>query len=311
MLLIDQSLQLFRDEFAGAVARRDPAPLVAHARARVEAGADALDVNSGVEGDAHTLLWALTHLRRALPSVSLVLDGPRPATLAVTLELCEREGVHGPLIVNALPVGADPTPEEASARAALLRATARARAGLVISPRLADGDDPKTDAAISRAALDAAVEVRDAGVGEAIYLDALAWPAASDAERARRSLRLLRGWRGVEGVIPLVAVDNVTAGLTGDARRALRRVYSAAAVGAGAEALILPVADRRVLDAVAAARSVGLPPFDAPADWLARVAAAAYEGRALPATPTPPPGLRAAAALLFGEPLGDDDTGES
>ncbi len=300
MELIEQSRQLFRGELASAIARRGPAPLVEHARARLDAGADAIDVNAGVEGDAHGLFWALTHLRRALPGTPLFLDGPGPATLAVTLELCEREGVHGPLVANALPVGAEPTADEASARTALLRAVARARAGLVISPRGADSDDPKADAAIFRAALDAALEARDAGVRETIYLDALAWPAATDAARARRALRLLRAWRSVEGVTPLVAVDNVTAGLDGEMRGAMRRLFAAAAIGAGAGALIVPCDDRALLHTIEEQRSTDIAESD---DWLTQVAAAAHEGRALASTPAPAEEFRSAAALLFGQPL--------
>ena len=302
MLLIDQSLQLFRGKLAGALERRDAKPIVAHARAQLDAGAGAIDVNVGVEGDAHGLIWVLAELRRAFPGLSLFLDGPGPATLAVTLGLCEREGVHGPLVMNALPAGGEPGLEESLARVALLQATARARAGLLISPRGAESDDPKADAAIHRAALDAAVEARQAGVHETIYLDALTWPAATDAARARRSLRLLRAWRRVESVTPLVAVDNVTAGFDGAPRRALRLVYAAAAIGAGAGALILPAADRALLEAIAMLRVHEISAAKGPNRWLALVAAAAHEGRALPATPEPPRALRAAAALLFGEP---------
>lgn len=300
MLLVDQSLQLFRGALAAARAAGDPEPLVARARLLLESGAQALDVNVGVEGDAHQLIWALTALRRALPGVPLFLDGPGPATLAVTLDLCEREGVHGPLVVNALPGGGEDGPEAASARTALLRATARAGAGLVISPRGADSADPKADAAIFRAGLDAALEARDAGVRETIYLDALAWPAATDAARARRALRLLRAWRAVAGVTPLVAIDNVTASLEGEPRRALRRLFTAAALGAGAEALILPVEDAALMATVDVQVR---PEVERGDDWLTLVAAAAHEGRALPATPAPPPEYRAVAALLYGEPL--------
>lgn len=300
MLLIDQSLQLFRGALAAALAARDPGPLVDRARARLAAGAHALDINVGVEGDAHQLIWALTALRRALPAVPLFLDGPGPATLAVTLDLCEREGVPGPLVVNALPCGGGEGPEPASARTALLRATARARAGLVISPRGADSADPKADAAIFRVALDTALEARDAGVSETLYLDALAWPAATDAARARRALRLLRAWRAVDGVTPLVAVDNVTAGLDSAARGALRRLFTAAAIGAGAEALILPVEDAPLMATI---ERQSQPELELGDDWLSLVAAAAHEGRALPARPAPPAEYGTVAALLYGEPL--------
>ncbi|MDA1239825.1 MAG: dihydropteroate synthase, partial [Chloroflexi bacterium] len=67
MWLVGQSLLLTRARIARAVAARDPAPLLARARRQVAAGADALDLNAGIEADPVALAWAAAAIRTALP----------------------------------------------------------------------------------------------------------------------------------------------------------------------------------------------------------------------------------------------------
>ncbi|MPZ99191.1 MAG: hypothetical protein GEU80_07605 [Dehalococcoidia bacterium] len=305
MLLVGQSLALHASPHAQALAAGDAAPLVAAARAQLEAGADALDLNAGLEGGALDLVQAAQGLRRALVRVPLFLDAASPSALAMALELAEREGIARPLVANALPVGGPPGPPGSlsdSAEEALLRAAARARAGLVISPRRADtptGREQAPVAALSEAAREAAEGARMAGVPGPLYLDALAYPPASDAPRARRSLDLLRAYRAVPDTERLVAVGNVGHGAPGDVRRALRRLYAVAAVGAGATTLILPVEDAELLDTVALAVAARAPSGDIDG-WLLTVADAAAGGETPPPPPSPGGPLRDAWTLLSG-----------
>lgn len=297
MLLIGQSLQFQREPDATILRERDAAALVARALAQRAAGAQALDLNAGVEGSAIDLEWAARTLRPALFAVPLFLDAGAPAALAVAFELCEREGVFRPLVANALPAET----VTASDGQALLRAVARARAGLVISPRLAaDAADAGASAVtvevIVAAAAETAVSARAAGVNETLYLDALAYPALHDAARCRRSLAVLRAYRDLPGVERLVAVGNAGYGAPPALAAALRAVYAAAAAGAGATALLLPVAETATLRAVRLASGEAAPGDDGER-WLAALAAAAATG-ALP--PPAPAAYAAAARLLFG-----------
>lgn len=255
MRLVGQSLTLHGGALARAVARRDPAAIVARARRQIERGADALDVNAGVDGDpgglADGLAWAVAALRAAGVVPPLWLDAT-PEAIEAALPRCS-----GPLVVNAIPVGGA---LDAPGRR-LAEAAARDGAGVVLSPRLVDAP-PEAVTPYVEATARAAEAVAALGVTE-VYLDALAYPVASMPEAARASLRRLEAYREtVPAAIPLAAVGNVTYGCEPGLAVALRAAYASLAVETGAGALILPVEDPGLVDL--ARRSAGEPlPEDA------------------------------------------------
>ncbi len=323
-LLIGQSLELWRGPLAAAAAARNGAALEAAARAQLDAGARALDVNAGARDElAPELAWAAGALAVALPGVPLLLDCGDGRALAAALRAAaetaggERGEVgaeadarrRSRLVANAL------RPGDAAA-GALLDAAAASGAGLVLSPAELDGAaraDPPPAEAVALL-LRARERARAAGVGGPLFADALAYPPAADAARCARSLATLRalaaaGAReaGRATLVPLVAVGNVGHGAPAELRPALRRLYAAAALGAGARALLLPVEDRALVDVVGALaplaapmgrRATRPPGGTAPAaelPWLRRVARAASSGHPLPA-PTARAGPRPDAA---------------
>ena len=88
----------------------------------------------------------------------------------------------------------------------------------------------------------------------------------------RRSLALLRVYERREDVLPLAAVGNVAYGAPRSVAVPLRVVCAAAATGAGARALILPVEDAACVRAVRLALGE-VEPADAGEVWLCAVAA--------------------------------------
>ncbi len=281
MLLVGQSLLLWRGRLARALATSEAAPLLDRAARQVAAGADALDLNGGIEGDATALVAAAHALRLAHPDLPLWLDGADPEILAGALDACAAEGLAGPLVANASLAGG---PSDA-AQARLLEACAWHGAGLVLSPRGVDtGTRHATAEAVTTAALGGLEAARAAGVTGPVYLDALAWPAATDPARAERSLAVLRRLRDVPGAVPLVAVGNVAHGLARPLSGEVRRLYAAAAAAAGAEALILPVEEPATVRAVRLARGEAFP-ADVPESYLATFGEAVRAGE----QPHPPP----------------------
>lgn len=295
MLLIGQSLELHRSPLAHALAAPDAGPLLANARAQRALGADALDLGAGVGGAALDLLWAAAVLRPAAPGVPLWLDAGRAAALATALDLCERDGVAGPFVANALPVDELRT----TAGEALLRAAVRAQATLVLTPRALDDAKRAEADRLAEACREGLAGARTGGLTASCYVDALAYPPALDAARARRSLELLRLLRGTHGVVPLVAVGNVGHGAPHELRPALRVAYAAAACGAGAGALMLPVEQPGLVAAVRAASGAS-EPAGALETWACAVAEASATGARVPPPPHARPELAAAARLLFG-----------
>ena len=297
MILIGQSLELSLPRLLGAVRSRDPGPIVDAVRRQVEAGAGAIDVNGGVHADADDLAWCVRVAWDALPGVPLFLDAASPLLIAEALTACRHAGIVGPLVVNSLAADATGSFDADALHAAA--ATVHATAGLVVSPRGADGRgaaDAASAEDIAAAGLRALHAARDAGVGRPWYLDALAFPPLSDPVRCARSLAVLRAWRSVEDAEALVAVGNVGYGAPRALGAALRAVYAAAATGAGARALILPVEEPTTLRAVRIASAEVEPATDEDR-WFAAVALAArFDGRPEGA----PEGYAQAARLVLG-----------
>ncbi|GMU39549.1 MAG: hypothetical protein AMXMBFR23_04150 [Chloroflexota bacterium] len=296
MLLVGQSLLLWRGRLARALAAAEAAPLLDRAARQVEAGAAALDLNAGTEGTTATLVATVRALRPAHPGLPLWLDAAAAGVLATTLDACAAAGLRGPFVANA--AGAGGTPDAGSTR--LLEACARHRAGVVVSPRAVDaGSRPATAEAVAAAALEGLETARAIGLTGPVYLDALAWPAASDPPRAERSLAVLRRLRDVPGAVPLVAVGNVAHGLGWPLTVAMRGLYAAAATAAGAGALIMPVEETATVRAVQLACGEAFP-ADVAESYLATFGEAIRAGE----HPHPPPRiagetLREAWRLLF------------
>lgn len=235
MILVGQSLTWHSGRLAEAVRRRQAAPVIARAIRQVEAGADALDLNAGIEGNARDLVWVARTLRKAGLGLPLWLDAGDPHVL---LDVAKR--ISGPVVLNALPVGYD----ERTWEAAYLEAVADLEIGLVISPRIVPvrGYERALPAYLEGA--EYAVERASyAGIGEC-YLDALAYPVTTHPANTEAALTMLAAYRDEDlSAIPLFAVGNVTHGAPPGNAPAIRAAYTRRAVEAGAGALILPVED--------------------------------------------------------------------
>src|SRR5690606_853966 len=104
----------------------------------------------------------------------------------------------------------------------------------------------------------------------------------------------------------LVAVGNVSHGLGREVGAALRQLYAAAAAGAGATALILPVEERACLRA-ARIGAGETPPRDEVEGYLVMVAQALEAGLLAPPPPEDAPtALREAWRLVF-DPARESD----
>lgn len=275
VLLIGQSLELWRPPLADAVRERDAAQLFVAARRELNAGAQAIDVNLGAERYPtlrSDLRWAATTLRGSFPSVPLFIDcGDLPALTEVV------EHVRPPLVANAIPVG------HPDART-LAEAAARNGAGVVCTPWRAARTNAEEGTGVDALLIDMdeAFELCErAGVRGPRYIDCVAVPATRDMFGWFRSLAWLRAAR-LEAprppFVPLVAVGNVGYGAPYRVRSALLRIYATLAIGAGARALILPVEDRELMHTIEMLTDQRYAD-DLTEGWLWELAAAAEEGR--------------------------------
>ena len=232
-------------------------------------------------------------MREAVPGVPLWIDAGRPTAITAAIDACVRNGVAGSLVANSLPAGVG----MGAADEALVRAAAAARTGLVVSPRRIDRDGIANGEVewVMHEASQAAGRAIALGVMPPFYFDALVYPALLDPQGVRRSLALLHVYGRRKDVVPLAAVGNIAYGAPRSVGVPLRIVYAAAATGAGAGALILPVEDAACVRAVRLALGE-VEPADAGEAWLCAVAAWTARNEALPPAPEE---YREAARLIF------------
>ena len=177
-------------------------------------------------------------ITNALP---LFVRSPRPAAAAQFLELAERDGINPPLAVGGLIAGGGVF---GSDEEYLLRAVAKARCGLVITPSKIDQQG------IAGAEIDWIVHATGLalewalarGAPGPIFLDALAWPAAVDPAGTRRSLKLIRALNN-EFPDTNTFLDSkiVGYGSAAELHSALLKIYIASAVGTGIDYIIAPL----------------------------------------------------------------------
>lgn len=285
---IGQSLELRRRPLADP-ARRDDAALVRQARAQLASGAQAIDVNAGLDDPDGALIWATAALRAKIPDVELWLDCGDGDALVHALRTLG--AAAGPLVVNAALI--DAGPERLIEEAALVGAS------VVLSPRDRNPEVAETaapaEALLQRIDEGRRLLARVSGLAGA-YVDCLAYPAATHAAHCRRSLELIGRLANDRSLRSLVAVGNVSYGAPAALHSPLRRLYAAAAVGAQVDALILPVEDRALiamLDLLAGVRE----PANGAETWLRDVASPIEAGQ----SPPPPHAAALAAEPAFAE----------
>ncbi|MSQ30226.1 MAG: hypothetical protein EXR68_07055 [Dehalococcoidia bacterium] len=214
---------------ARAFARNDHALIAASIRTQIAAGAEALDLNFGIDPPAAELPWVIAVARDAAPGVPLWIDAARPASISVALEACARDSIAEPFVVNSLAVGG----ETVATDEALLHAAASASASLVISPQRVGYDGP-ADGEVEHVlretslAADRALSIE---VSPPFFVDALVYPALHHPAGVRRSLALIRAYGRREDVVPLAVVGNIAFGAPRELASRLRAVYAAAATG--------------------------------------------------------------------------------
>ena len=171
----------------------------------------------------------------------LFIRSPRSEATAQFLELAERDGINRPLAVGGLIAGGGVF---GSDEEYLLRAVAKARCGLVISPSKLDQQG------IAGAEIDWIVHAtglalewaRTRGAPGPIFLDALAWPAAIDPAGTRRSLKLISAFKtAFPDTNTFLDSKIVGYGSAAALHSALLKIYIASAVGAGIDSIVVPL----------------------------------------------------------------------
>lgn len=261
LFLVGEKLNSSRAEARRIFAERDAAGFLALARAQIDGGGAAIDLNAAMlmEGEGAALRWGADLVRREI-GAAVVADSP---DVALIVEIAAAIGPSA--IVNS--ITCDP-----EALRDALPALARAGAGAVIMLKDRAGMPESTERilALAGAATSAA---REAGMAPSrVYLDPALSPIAAGGRPLAITLEAIRElsrrypeWGRIAGL------SNVSFGLP--ERKLVNRACAAMLVAAGVTALVCDTTDRDLSRALAASEAL------AGADPMCRRYLAAFRSR--------------------------------
>ncbi len=242
--VIGELLNSSRKAVAEALKAKDDEAILRTARAQLEAGAGALDLNAAqsMDDEAADLRWMVRVIQEELGSeVRLALDTASPEVMEEALGDCQ-----------ALPI-VNSVSNEAS-RVPLIELTAGTEAEVIGLPMGKKGMPKTAEERLDEArALVEACE--NAGIArERLLIDILCMSAGSDPKQGTAALQAAHLIREKLGVRTCAAVSNVSFGLP--SRALLNRTYLAMLVAAGVEALITDPTRQDLMDTLFAAEAL-------------------------------------------------------
>lgn len=243
MIVVGELINMTRKPVQHAWENRDEEAIASLARGQAEAGADYIDVNSGVPGkEADCMAW-LVDVVQAAADLPLSIDTSHPEALAKALDR-----VRQPPLINSISA----EKERWSTFLPQLKGVDCKVVGLLVG----DGGLPKT---IQDRLDNAAFLMEKFGAAgfseENIFFDPCVMPVSTGPSAGAAILNALRGleqtWPATHRI---AAVSNVSFGLP--ARSLLNRNFLGLAMGAGLDAVILNPLDKGMMQTLRASRTL-------------------------------------------------------
>jgi len=242
MFIIGERINGMFRSVARAIGERDEAAIADLAVRQVQAGANALDLNTGpTEGDpAEVMAWLVRTVQDAV-DVPLSLDSPKPLVIAAGLA-----AARGYCIVNS-------TTGEQSRLDALLPLVRESGAGL-IALTIDERGIPRNAESRAEIALTIVARTLEAGISpDHLYLDPIVLPVSAAQDQSAAALEAMPIFRSLCEPAPhlIIGLSNVSQGTT--ARSLINRTYLVMAMASGLDAAILDPNDADLMDAMRAA----------------------------------------------------------
>jgi 5-methyltetrahydrofolate corrinoid/iron sulfur protein methyltransferase len=239
MFIIGERINGMFRSVARAIAERDEAAIADLARRQVEAGAHALDINTGpTEGDpAEVMRWLVETIQAAV-DVPLAIDSPKPPVVEAGLRVARH-----PAIINST-TGAQAKLDT------MLPLAAAYNAGL-IGLTIDERGIPRNAEARAEIALTIVARALEAGIEpDRLYLDPIVLPVSAAQDQCAAALKAIPAFRSLCEPPPRIAIglSNVS---QGTAHRSLvNRTYLVMAMAAGIDGAILDPLDQDLMDAL-------------------------------------------------------------
>lgn len=239
MFIIGERINGMFRSVARAIAERDEGAIAELARRQVDAGANALDLNTGpTEGDpADVMGWLVRTVQDAV-DVPLSLDSPKPHVLAAGLA-----AARGQTIINSTSGARDRLD-------ALLPLAADSGAAL-IALTIDERGIPRNAESRAEIALTIVARALEAGISpDRLYLDPIVLPVSAAQDQSAAALQAMPIFRSLCEPAPhlIIGLSNVSQGTT--TRSLINRTYLVMAMANGLDAAILDPNDGDLMDAL-------------------------------------------------------------
>ena len=240
--IIGELINSSRPQVKEAISRRDEGVIRRLARAQVEAGANALDLNAAesMEREPDDLRWLVEVVQDELVEVRLSIDTANPEAMEAGLSACRARP-----IINSV--------SNEATRRPIIELAARTEAEVIGLP-MGQVGMPKTAEerlAEARALIEACEE---AGIPrERLLIDVLCMSVGSNPDQGLAALAAARKIKEL-GVRTCAAVSNVSFGLP--RRKLLNRTYLAMLAASGVDAVILDPTDQGMMETLLAAEAL-------------------------------------------------------
>lgn len=251
MIIVADNLRITQPIIARAVEAMDPAPIRKMAVACREAGADAIDINSGPlsRQPAEKMTFLVQTVQEAV-DLPLVLDTTNPAAMAAGLAAC-----RGPAIIN----GVSLEPEKLARILPLAEENNADLIGYLLRP---DGHVPPDAAGRMEAAVALFNECQAAGIRpERLIIDPivapLVWPDGN-----RQNVALLEVIRSLPDLLgypvrSIAGLSNLTGGAPDAVTRSLYQcAFLPMLAASGVTMVLMNVLDAKLMDLARACRHI-------------------------------------------------------
>jgi 5-methyltetrahydrofolate corrinoid/iron sulfur protein methyltransferase len=239
MFIIGERINGMFKVVAKAIAERDEATIAELARRQVDAGAQALDINTGpTEGDPVEVMRWLVETAQAAVDVPMSIDSPKLPVVESGLRAARR-----PPIINSTTGAKD--------RLDALVPMAVEHGASLIALTIDERGIPRNADARAEIALTILAHTMGAGLPpDRLFLDPIVLPVSAAQDQCSAALEAVSMFRALSDPAPriIVGLSNVS---QGTAHRSLvNRTYLVMGMARGVDAAILDPNDRELMDAV-------------------------------------------------------------
>ena len=239
MFIIGERINGMFRSVARAIAERDEAAIRDLARRQVEAGAHALDVNTGpTEGDPVEVMRWLVDTIQSVVDVPLAIDSAKIPVIEAGLLAARR-----PAIINST--------TGAQAKLDTLLPLAAAHNASLIGLTIDERGIPRNAEARTEIALTIVARALEAGIEPTrLYLDPIVLPVSAAQDQCAAALKAIPDFKSLCDPAPKIAIglSNVSQGTAN--RSLVNRTYLVMAMAAGIDGAILDPFDQELMDAL-------------------------------------------------------------